>query len=66
MELDKAIEQLAADTQAEKAKGRRVVLNPAMAAVADIEAILAKLTPKDQIRVLDWINDTFDVASLTA
>jgi len=42
-----------------KPKARRVVLNPEMAAVADIEEILGKLPPKSQRRVLCWVNETY-------
>ena len=59
--LDKAIEALAADADASKRKTRKLVaLNPAMAAVAEIEAILEALPDADAVRVLDWVNDSYD------
>ena len=59
--LDKAIEALAADADASKRKTRKLVaLNPAMAAVAEIEAILESLSDADAVRVLDWVNDSYD------
>ena len=59
--LDKAIDQLAADADASKRKTRKLVsLNPAMAAVAEIEAILEALPDSDAVRVLDWVNDSYD------
>ncbi len=57
--LDKAIEAHAADVEAGKRKRKLVSLNPAMAAVAEIETILDALPPKDAIRVLDWVNDSY-------
>ena len=54
--LDAAIEKLAEENA--KPKARRVVLNPEMAAVADIEEILGKLTPRAAERVLAWVNET--------
>ena len=59
--LDKAIEALAADADASKRKTRKLVaLNPAMAAVAEIESILEGLSDADAVRVLDWVNDSYD------
>ena len=59
--LDKAIDQLAADADASKRKTRKLVaLNPAMAAVAEIESILEALPEADAVRVLDWVNDSYD------
>jgi hypothetical protein len=56
--LDSAIEKLAEEQANEKAKARRVVLSPEMAAVADIEAILSKLPPKSRLRVMTWVNES--------